>query len=400
MKLKTKLSNWILALYARFLDKAQHTEWWKAHLQRVSDKKWIELRAEAVALVKGEDKQIAHLLPLIDNVINQLKISSAAESTDSAPWYTKSFNEMVVKTTALLLNKYVLLNKIVSVQPLQGPVGLVYYMTYGMVEKPEHENKVMTLQVIKGAVEAKTRKYQARWGVETMQDLHAVHGLDFAAEIRQAIAAEIASEIFNEVIYDLAKMGEENKYEVDLSQVNDFVESRPMKLLLTVNKAASLIAHKTRRGAGNFIICSPMAVSVLQSTPKSVFVPAASEERLDSDVSTLEYVGILNGTMRVYCSLSPSVETQIVVGYHGSAGCDSGYVHSPYIPLMTSGVVIDPNTFYPVVTAMTRYGKLTFAGDGDAALSDSKNYYAVVDFKDAKNLFFAPSVDGNLTEGV
>jgi len=245
----------------------------------------------------------------------------------------------------------------------------------------------MSLEVISQAVEAGSRKLQSGWTIEAMQDLNSQHGLDLESEITKALSAEIVQEIDAEIINDLlALAGTVRTFDMALTVGPEyapaFVGDRFANLGVRINEVANVIARKTRRGAGNFIVVSPMIVSVLQSAAKAVFAPAVEGEF--KGPNNTEMVGTLNGRIKVYSYLwnqaapglsSPNGDDKILVGYKGGNGeVDAGYFYAPYVPLMSSGVVVNPVTFQPVISLMTRYGKVALT-DPTTSLGNSADYY-------------------------
>ncbi len=237
--------------------------------------------------------------------------------------------------------------------------------------------RAMTLEVLKQTVTAGSRKLQARWTPEAMQDLKASHGLDLEAEITASLSAAVVSEIDNEIINDLiALAGTTESFDMagPFTGVPNFVGDRHAVLGVLINKVANEIARKTRRGPANWIVVSPLVVSVLQSAAKSVFAPAVAGS-FDGPNNT-KLVGTLNGNIKVYTYIYHDQGTEpILLGFKGGSGeMDSGYFYCPYVPLMSSGVVVDPNTFNPHVSLMTRYGKATFTSTA-TSLGNSADYY-------------------------
>ena len=238
----------------------------------------------------------------------------------------------------------------------------------------------MTLEALKQTVTAGSRKLQARWTPEAMQDLKASHGLDLESEITSSLSSAIVSEIDNEIINDLiALAGTTESFDMSgtFTGVPNYVGDRHAVLGVLINKVAQEIARKTRRGQANWIVVSPLVVSVLQSASKSVFAPAVSGSFEGPNNTRL--VGTLNGSIKVYTYIYHDQGTEpILLGYKGGSGeMDSGYFYCPYIPLMSSGVVVDPNTFNPHVSLMTRYGKATFTNTA-TSLGNSADYYGRV----------------------
>jgi hypothetical protein len=235
----------------------------------------------------------------------------------------------------------------------------------------------MTLDVLKQTVTAGSRKLQARWTPEAMQDLNASHGLNLESEMTAALSAAIVSEIDNEIINDLiALAGTTDSFDMGatFTGVPAYVGDRHAVLGVLINKVANEIARKTRKGPANWIVVSPLVVSVLQSASKSVYVPA-TQGNFEGPNNT-KLVGTLNGNIKVYTYIYHDQGTEpILMGYKGGSGeMDAGYFYCPYIPLMSSGVVVDPNTFNPHVSLMTRYGKATFTSSS-TSLGNSADYY-------------------------
>jgi hypothetical protein len=249
--------------------------------------------------------------------------------------------------------------------------------------------RTVKLEVVSQAVEAATRKLQAGWTIEAMQDLKAQHGLDLESELTQVVSAEIVHEIDSEILSDLlALAGTVGTYDYATIGLGPnyqpaYLGDRFANLGVIINAVANEIARKTRRGPGNFIVVSPMVVSVLQSAAKSVFAPAVAGSFKGPNNTML--VGTLNGTIKVYSylwnqvsGLAAAQDDVILVGYKGGNGeTDTGYFYCPYIPLMSSGVVINPVTFQPVVSMMTRYGKTAFT-QTQTSLGNSADYYGKI----------------------
>lgn len=269
----------------------------------------------------------------------------------------------------------------------------------------------MSLEVVSQAVEAKSRKLQAGWTIEAMQDLNAQHGLDLESEMTQGLSAEIVQEIDSEIIGDLiALAGTTAVFDGSGAGVYGggaggnyapaYIGDRLANLGVLVNFVANEIGRRTRRGSANFMVASPMIVSVLQSAAKSVFAPAVSGSFKGPNNTML--VGTLNGTIKVYSYLWNNVGVAgdsspasgitsdpvaaanntgtdtILMGYKGGNGeTDAGYFYAPYIPLMSSGVIVNPTTFQPVVSLMTRYGKTSFT-DPTTSLGNSRDYYGKI----------------------
>jgi hypothetical protein len=214
----------------------------------------------------------------------------------------------------------------------------------------------LNVQILKQPVEAKTRKLSARWTFEAAQDAQAMHGLDIEAEIMAALAQEITAEIDQEILYSLRSLAatEFTFNQATVSGTATFVGDEHAALAVLINRTANLIAQRTRRGAGNWCVVSPTVLTVLQSATTSAFA-RTTEGSFEAPTNT-KFVGTLNGAMRVYVDSYADDTIPVLVGYKGTSEADAAAFYCPYIPLMSSGVVLDPSTFEPVVGFMTRYG--------------------------------------------
>jgi hypothetical protein len=214
----------------------------------------------------------------------------------------------------------------------------------------------INVQILKQTVEAKTRKLSARWTFEAAQDAQSQHGLDVEAEIMAALAQEITAEIDQEILGSLRALAA-TEFTYDQGAVSGtatFVGDEHAALAVMINRAANLIAQRTRRGAANWAVVSPSALTVLQSATTSAFA-RTTVGTFEAPTNT-KFVGTLNNAMKVYVDSYASDATPVLVGYKGSSEADAAAFYCPYVPLMSSGVVLDPATFEPVVGFMTRYG--------------------------------------------
>ena len=245
--------------------------------------------------------------------------------------------------------------------------------------------------IVAQAVETKTRRLQASWTLEAMQDASKQHGIDVEDELTKTMSATIIQEIDNEIISDLTALaGTAIAWDGSTPTAPGYyrptwVGDRLANLGVMVSYIANEIARKTRRGPGNFIVLSPMMVTVLQAAAKSQFV-AATQGSFKSPNNTM-LVGTLNGTMKVYSymwdqttstDIGGTGNSTLLIGYKGGNGeTDAGYFYCPYIPLQSTGVVQNPITFQPAVSLMTRYGKATFTNTA-TSLGNSADYYGKV----------------------
>jgi hypothetical protein len=317
----------------------------------------------------------------------------------------------------------VIANELVGVQPMTGPVGQVHTLRvryadsisgqYGATAGEEAlspfkiaegyaanngaawtasstasleglAGKRLSIQILKQTVEAKTRKLSARWTFEAAQDAQAQQAIDLEAEIMAALAQEITAEIDQEILTSLKSLGSNNGNNLIFDQANvsgtaTFVGDEHAALAILINRVANTIAQRTRRGAGNWAVVSPMALTILQSATTSAFA-RTTEGTFEAPTNT-KFVGTLNNAMKVYVNTYATDDT-VIVGYKGSAESDAPAIYCPYIPLMSSGVVLDPNTFEPVVSFMTRYGYVELSSSA-SSLGNAKDYLGTVNIQNA-----------------
>lgn len=235
----------------------------------------------------------------------------------------------------------------------------------------------INVQILKQVVEAKTRKLSARWTFEAAQDAQAMHGIDVEAEVMAALAQEITVEIDQEILGSLRSLAatEFTYNQATVSGTATFVGDEHAALAVLINRAANLIAQRTRRGAGNWAVVSSAALTVLQSATTSAFA-RTTEGTFEAPTNT-KFVGTLNGAMRVYVDGYAQDSQSVLVGYKGSSEADAAAFYCPYVPLMSSGVVLDPATFEPVVGFMTRYGYVELTNTA-SSLGNAGDYLAEI----------------------
>ena len=311
----------------------------------------------------------------------------------------------------------VIANELVGVQPMTGPVGQIHTLRVryadtssgaGVVAGEEalspfkiasaysgnestsspranstaslegRAGNRLSIQILKQVVEAKTRKLSARWTFESAQDAQAQQGIDIEAEIMAALAQEITAEIDQEILTSLRNLAGTPTERYDQAAVSGtatFVGDEHAALAVQINRVANLIAQRTRRGAGNYAVVSPFALTILQSATTSAFA-RTTEGTFEAPTNT-KFVGTLNSSMRVYVDAYASDATDVLVGYKGSSESDAPAFYCPYIPLMSSGVVLDPATFEPVVSFMTRYGYVELS-NAASSLGNAADYLGKV----------------------
>src|SRR5210317_452611 len=252
----------------------------------------------------------------------------------------------------------------------------------------------MAFSIEKTTVTAKSRALKAEYTVELAQDLKAIHGLDAESELSNMLSQEILAEINREVIrtiYKVAKTGAASTatpgtFDLDVDSNGRWSVERFKGLLFNIERDANVIAQDTRRGKGNFIICSADVASALAMSGVLDYTPALSTD-LNVDDTGNTFAGTLNGRYKVYIdpySANTGAASQFyVVGYKGSSAYDAGLFYCPYVPLQMVRA-IDPSTFQPKIGFKTRYGMIANpyvtttnggATDGDTFTSNRNQYY-------------------------
>jgi len=245
----------------------------------------------------------------------------------------------------------------------------------------------MAFTIDKTSVTAKSRALKAEYSTELAQDLKAVHGLDAETELSNILSTEILAEINREVvrtIYTAAKPGAPagtvttaGTFDLDTDSNGRWSVEKFKGLMFQIERDRNEIAFDTRRGKGNFMICSADVASAL-----SMSGMLETGHGTGGDFSSSTYVGTMNG-MKVY--VDPYYGTTAgqfyVVGYKGSSPYDAGMFYCPYVPLQMVRAMGE-NTFQPKIGFKTRYGMVDnpFVAQNEAGVSISTGnvYYRKV----------------------
>ena len=243
----------------------------------------------------------------------------------------------------------------------------------------------MAFSIEKTTVTAKTRALKAEYTVELAQDLKAVHGLDAEGELSNILSNEILNEINREVVrtvYIGAKVGAQagtataGIFDLDVDSNGRWSVEKFKGLMFQIEREANAIAQTTRRGRGNFMICSSDVASALAMAGVLDYAPALNNN-LTVDEASTTFAGVLNGKYKVYvdpysANANASNATQFfVVGYKGTSAYDAGLFYCPYVPLEKVRA-IDPATFQPKIGFKTRYGMVA---NPFTSLSSGSNIY-------------------------
>src|SRR6056300_1385845 len=374
--------------------------------------RWQETKGALTEGLTGNKKAVMETT--LENTRKYLSESAIAGATSAGNVAT--LNRVILPVIRRVMPT-VIANELVGVQPMTGPVGQIHTLrvrysdtvgtgasgatageealspfkiaeaysgnaTSGKADATATlegaAGNRMSIQILKQTVEAKTRKLSARWTFEAAQDAQSQHGIDVEAEIMAALAQEITAEIDQEVLASLSTLagtGSDTFNQAAVSGTATFVGDEHAALAVLVNRAANRIAQRTRRGAGNWAVVSPAILTVLQSATTSAFA-RTTEGSFEAPTNT-KFVGTLNNAMKVYVNTYAGDSTAVLVGYKGSSESDAAAFYCPYVPLMSSGVVLDPSTFEPVVSFLTRYGYVELNNTA-SSLGNAADYLGTV----------------------
>ena len=360
-------------------------------MSQLLNERWSDTKEALLEGLSGNRK--ASMSVCLENTRKYLSESASSGATSAGNIAT--LNRVILPVIRRVMPT-VIANEIVGVQPMTGPVAQIHTLrvryadpasdvvageealspfkiaqaysgnddgTYPKAASTAQlegtPGRRMSIQILKAPVEAKSRKLSARWTFEAAQDAQAQQGIDIEAEIMAALAQEITTEIDQEILASLRNLAtvEETYDQNFVSGTATFVGDEHAALAIQINRVANLIAQRTRRGAGNWAVVSNQALTILQSATTSAFA-RTTEGTFEAPTNT-KFVGTLNGAMRVYVDAyktDTDDDNQVLIGYKGASEADAAAFYCPYIPLMSSGVVLDPTTFEPVVGFLTRYG--------------------------------------------
>ena len=378
-------------------------------MSELTETRWQDTKSALLEGLSGNKKSVMEAT--LENTRKYLAEAATAGATSAGNVAT--LNRVILPVIRRVMPT-VIANELVGVQPMTGPVGQIHTLRVRYADANNatgSDNDVtageealspfkigqaysgdktagkgggtaglegtggnrLSIQILKQVVEAKTRKLSARWTFESAQDAQAQQGVDVEAEIMAALAQEITAEIDQEVINSLRSLAptEETYNQAAVSGTATFVGDEHAALAVMINRVANKIAQRTRRGAGNWTVVSPHALTVLQSATTSAF--ARTTEGTFEAPTNQKMVGTLNGSMKVYADTYAADDTAVLVGYKGSSEADAAAFYCPYIPLMSSGVVLDPATFEPVVSFMTRYGYVELSNTA-SSLGNAADY--------------------------
>jgi hypothetical protein len=374
-------------------------------------KKWAPVLEHADAAPIQDNYRKAVTAKLLENTEIALKQESSAYGSlneNQSTSAVSNFDPVLISLVRRAMPNLIAYD-IAGVQPMSGPTGLIFAMKSryndGAEESPASDlistgdtealglnepntafsgtgthpagtgvttaaGEVLTgsgfgdmgFTIEKATVEAKTRALKAEYTMELAQDLKAIHNLDAESELANILSTEILAEINREVIQTInavAKPGFQNESPVDntfdLASDADgrWAVEKFKSLMFQIEIEANTIAKQTRRGKGNFVVCSSNVASALAASGALDYAPALSTN-LNVDDTGNTFAGVLNGRTKVYIDPYAGPD-YVTVGYRGTNPYDAGMFYCPYVPL-TMVRAVDEATFQPKIAFKTRYG--------------------------------------------
>ena len=233
----------------------------------------------------------------------------------------------------------------------------------------------INVQMRSETISAKTKKLKAQWTPEFAQDLNAYQSIDAEAELTSMLSEYISLEIDLEILdmlivnaptveYWSAKVGAQ--IAAPGTSYSNYSEGNTAGLFYTqmswfqtigikLQKVSNIIHQRTLRGGANFMVVSPAVATILESIPGFAADTDGAADKMEYAFG-VQKVGALNSRYKVYKN-PYMLENVILMGFKGTQFLETGAVYAPYIPLIMTPLVYDPETFTPRKGIMTRYAK-------------------------------------------
>lgn len=333
---------------------------------------------------------------------------------------TQASNVAVINKVMMPLIKRVMptvmAHELVGVQPLTGPSGLITTMRVryattspvdgnGIIRGQEALSPYLTgawysgnenvdqpgaadtavlegvggnevnIEFVKQDVKAGTRRLKARFTLEAMQDAQSQYGANVEQELTSVLAQQIVVDIDQEILAKLRAIAGVHRNTFDMNAVSGVATSivdEHAALAVMINKESNDIARRTRQSSANWMVVSHTVLSLLQSAGASQFA-RTTEGEFEAPTNN-KYVGTLNNTLKTYVN-TYATDDDILIGYKGSDEISAAAYYCPYIPVMSSGTITDPNTFEHVMALVTRYGFVAMTNPANG-LGNAADYLA------------------------
>jgi hypothetical protein len=249
-----------------------------------------------------------------------------------------------------------------------GFTGLTARVSYEYDLENNPFQPEVTLSIDSDSMSAITRKLKTSWSLEAAQDLKSVHNIDAEATLTDLMADEMVAEIDREIINDLivaSSIRASHNFATAAGASVNFTD-RNIALLYKTLEVANIIHRTTLRGPANWLVTSADIASKYEQLNDFRASDALAEDGIDIGITN---AGTIQNKLRLYKDpLFPNCK--VLMGYKGGNVMDTGYVYGPYIPLLSTPTVMDPNSFTPNKGIMTRYGK--------KLVEDGGLYYATI----------------------
>lgn len=376
---------------------------------------WNKLKKGMVADIKNATRR-----KITESVLENTRRAFLAEHATAGA--TTAANVAIINKVMMPLIKRimptVMAHELVGVQPLSGPSGTIttlriryattspvdgkgivagqealspflvgaWYSGNEDIENPGAADTAVlegaggndiSVEFVKEDVKAGSRKLKARFTLESMQDAQSQYGANVEQELTSALAQQIVVDIDQEILTKLQSIAglavatyDQNK----ISGVATSVVDEHAALSVMINRYSNEIARKIRKASANWSVVSHTVLSVLQSATASQFV-RTTEGSFEAPTNN-KYVGTLNNTLKVYVN-TYATDDDILIGYKGSDEIDAAAYYCPYIPVMSSGTILDPNTFEHVMALTTRYGFFALTNPANS-LGNAGDYLAKI----------------------
>lgn len=344
---------------------------------------------------------------------------------------TQASNVAIINKVMMPLIKRVMptvmAHELVGVQPLTGPSGLITTMRVryattspvdgtGIIAGQEALSPYLTgawysgnedmnnpgaadtavlegvggndvnIEFVKQDVKAGSRRLKARFTLEAMQDAQSQYGANVEQELTSVLAQQIVVDIDQEILAKLFAIAGVARGEYDQASVSGVATSvvdEHAALAVLINRHSNDIARRIRTASANWLVVSHTILSLLQSACASQF--ARTTDGSFEAPTNNKYVGTLNNTLKTYVN-TYATDDDILIGYKGSDEISAAAYYCPYIPVMSSGTVLDPNTFENVMALVTRYGFVAMTNPANG-LGNAADYLAKIKVV-SKNLRF------------
>lgn len=383
-----------------------------ANLLLENQSAWKRLRTELVKDVRGNRKQITETV--LENARRAVLNENATVGATTAG------NVAIINKVMMPLIKRVMptvmAHELVGVQPLTGPSGLIttlrvryattspangtgiiagqealspylvgaWYSGNEDVNNPGAADTALmegttgndvSIELVKQDVRAKTRRLKARFTMEALQDAQAQYGINVEEELTSALAQQIVVDIDQELLTSLRSIAGVERATYDQSQVSgvaNTVVDEHASLATLINKQSNDIARRIRVSSANWMVVSHTILSLLQSACASQF--ARTTEGTFEAPTNNKYVGTLNNSLKTYVD-TYAKDDDVLIGFKGSDEINAAAYYCPYIPVMSSGTIVDPATFENVMGLMTRYGFVAMTNPANG-LGNAADYLA------------------------